>query len=66
MKILPKNDRDALRAQHSEDEAILAALDCLDRSEKLLRRSLYEFGSELRIEIEKFLEEPPLIPGTHK
>ncbi|MDP7038279.1 MAG: hypothetical protein QGI45_03920 [Myxococcota bacterium] len=33
----------------------------LDTAESLLERSLYEFGSELRGEIEHFLGEPPLL-----
>tara|TARA_B100000959_G_C14670255_1_gene496160 strand:+ start:181 stop:372 length:192 start_codon:yes stop_codon:yes gene_type:complete len=33
----------------------------LDAAENLLQRSLYEFGSELRNEIESFLGESPLI-----
>ena len=33
----------------------------LDTAENLLERSLYEFGSELRTEIEQFLGAPPLL-----
>jgi hypothetical protein len=53
--------RRELQARYAEDHDVIQVMAALDRSEKLLRRSLYEFGSELRTEIEEFLGEPPLL-----
>jgi hypothetical protein len=65
MSSIPKETLDELAARYPDDEQVQALVKGYKRSEKLLRRSLYEFGAELRIEIEKYFGEPPLIPGTH-
>ena len=62
MKIIPAQERKHLAEQYPDDNNIQKLVAALDRSEQLLQRSLYEFGAELRTEIESFLDEPPLLP----
>jgi hypothetical protein len=62
MTKLPDPDtRRRLRERHGNDPETTAALRALDRAADLLERSLWEFGSELRTEVEAFLGEPPLV-----
>ena len=60
---LPKREirkqiQNDLSQAHPQINEIFAALDT---AESLLERSLYEFGSELRADIETFLGEIPLL-----
>jgi hypothetical protein len=64
MQIVTSDQRKELKARYPEDPELDMALKSLARSEKLLRRSLYEFGVELRADIEKFLNEDPLLPPS--
>ena len=61
--MLSNDKRAELRKDYADDARVIELLDALGRSDGLLKRSLYEFGSELRIEIERYLGEPPLLPG---
>ena len=62
MKRLSPQERAELRQAYPDDPRIFRLVGAYEQCEELLRRSLYEFGSELRGEIERFLGEQPLIP----
>lgn len=62
MQFPSREQRQALGERYAHDRELVDALRAMDRAEYLLHRSLYEFGVELRTEIEKFLGETPLIP----
>jgi len=51
-----------LVARYPDDEDVKALVDRLGRAEKLLDKALYEFGGDLRGEIESFLGVEPLLP----
>jgi len=61
MNNLSANERRELAARYPDDEQIKTILKRLARSEELLERSLFEFGSEIRSEIETLLGEPGLL-----
>jgi len=61
MNNLSANERRELAARYPDDEQIKTILRRLARSEELLERSLYEFGSEIRSEIEALLGQPGLL-----
>ena len=65
MPIVSEAERQTLRLRYQHDAELLRALLSLEQAETLLRRSLYEFGVELRLDIESFLQEPPLLPSPH-
>ena len=62
-----KTELQAIADRYPDDEEIISLVTRLAKAEALLDRSLYEFGSELRNDIEKFLGQPHLIPppGAH-
>ena len=60
-QILSKAERQELLTRYPEDETIQRLVKSMNRGENLLRRGLYEFGVELRAEIEEFLGETPLL-----
>jgi hypothetical protein len=60
-RALSKDDVAALRERFAGDPEVTALIAAYQRGESLLRRSLWEFGSELRGEIEAYLNEPPLL-----
>lgn len=49
-------------ADYADDPKVQALVSRLLLAESLLDRSLYEFGSELRGEIETYLGVKPLLP----
>ena len=61
MENLNREERKALVAKYPDDESIKIVLKRLAQAEKILDRALYEFGVELRGEIESFLGEPGLL-----
>ncbi|MED5463070.1 MAG: hypothetical protein VX699_00335 [Myxococcota bacterium] len=61
MRNLSAEERRALANRYPEDDDIKTILKRLASTEDLLERSLYEFGSELRMEIEKLLGKPGLL-----
>ena len=61
MRNLSAEERRALANRYPEDDDVKTILKRLALVEDLLERSLYEFGSELRLEIEKLLGEPGLL-----
>ena len=61
MTNLTADERRDLAARYPEDDQLKIILRRLARSEELLERSLYEFGSELRTEIQALLGEPDLL-----
>jgi len=63
MKTLTPEERRAIKERYADDEAILKLLAASKRADYLLKLSLYEFGVELRRDIEDYLGEPPLIGG---
>jgi hypothetical protein len=50
-----------LRQRYPEDADLQRLLRRHIRAEDLLRRALWEFGSELRVDIERHLGERPLL-----
>jgi hypothetical protein len=61
MQRLPQEHLQALKQRYPQDAELQALLKAYGRAEKLLGRALWEFGSELRGEIEAFLGEAPLL-----
>lgn len=61
MQNLTREQRQALVAKYPNDENIKTVLKRLAQAENILDRALYEFGVELRSEIESFLGEPGLL-----
>ena len=61
MNNLSADERRELVARYPNDEQIKAILRRLAQAEELLERSLYEFGSEIRSEIETLLGKPGLL-----
>ncbi|MBJ79978.1 MAG: hypothetical protein CMH60_01545 [Myxococcales bacterium] len=60
---IPSHERRQELLQSLGDAPVEVAeiFKALEVAENLLERSLYEFGSELRTEIEQFLGEAPLL-----
>tara|TARA_Y100001968_G_C19191430_1_gene635366 strand:+ start:190 stop:384 length:195 start_codon:yes stop_codon:yes gene_type:complete len=61
MENLSREERKALVDRYPNDEQIKVVLKRLAQAEHILDRSLYEFGAELRGEIEEFLGAPNLL-----
>jgi hypothetical protein len=61
MRHIPAEQLEVLRQKHADDPDLQALIKAYIRAEKLLGRALWEFGSELRGEIEAFLGETPLL-----
>lgn len=51
-----------LLTEYAKDPRITSAVQRLALAEHLLERCLYEFGGDLRSDIERFLGTPPLLP----
>ena len=64
MPNLNAEERRALAQRYPDDKDVKTILKRLAIAEKLLERSLFEFGSEIRTEIEELLGEPSLLPKT--
>lgn len=60
-KAIPSEVRRSLQEKYAEDPEVVSLLQAYAHAEALLRRALWEFGSELRGDIEKFLGERPLL-----
>ena len=63
-KVIKGEVRRRIGERHPEDEEIQDLLRSYERAEAILKRALWEFGSELRGEIEAYLDEEPMLPGS--
>ena len=61
MQNLSREERKALVDKYPDDENIKTVLKRLAQAENILERGLFEFGVELRSEIENFLGEKGLL-----
>jgi len=61
MKALSRKQKEQLRQRYASDGEVLNVLKTLDAADRLLEKALWEFGSELRRDIEGYLGEQPLI-----
>ncbi len=61
MENLNREERKALVARYPNDKDIKIVLKRLAQAENILERGLFEFGVELRSEIEEFLGEKGLL-----
>lgn len=53
---MKREEQNALKERFSGDSTVEGLIKRLWKAENLLERSLFEFGSEMRTEVESFLE----------
>ena len=63
MKPLTAEERETLKERYPTDELVQRLLASSFQADALLGRSLWEFGAELRTEVERYLGQKPLLPG---
>ena len=59
---LSVDERRRIAAAHPDDADIQKLLKAAARADALLERALWEFGGDLRADIERYLGERPLLP----